>query len=201
MDKFISVKPLESQLKPGQKILKSAEYQQLLDYEGVLKKLSLREKQRQVEVTERLEESVLNGRHEGMEQANQALAQELHNFTLRMHQSLSEVEESLVDVVIESVKKIVHDFDDEALVRNTVRSGLELVRSGKKLTVRVNPQMLSAVQEQLSEFEKSINHIEVLPDAVLKVDECILESDVGIVSASVEQQVEALVKSLRKVIF
>lgn len=201
MDKFISVKPLDSQLKPGQKVLKSADYQQLLNYEGVLQKLSSREQQRQVDVTEQLQKSIQNGRHEGMEQANQELAQSLHNFTLRMHQSLSEVEESLVDVVIESVKKIVHGFDDEALVRNTVRSGLELVRGGKKLTVRVNPQMLSAVQEQLREFENSINHIEILPDVALKIDECILESDVGIVSASVEQQVEALVKSLRKVIF
>lgn len=198
MDKFISVKPLDSQLKPGQKIVKSVDYQHLLDYEGVLSKLSLREKQRRTEAAQLLETSILQGKEQGMEQANQQLAEELHNFTLRMHQSLTEVEASLVDVVTESVQKIIHGFDDETLVRNTVRSGLELVRGGSKLTVRVHPHMLSAVQEQLSEFKEGISHIEVLPDAILKVDECILESDVGIVSASVEQQVEALIKSLRK---
>ncbi len=201
MDKFISVKPLDSQLKPGQKILKSVDYQQLLNYEGVLSKLSLREKQRQIDATELLEKSRREGEEQGMEQVNQHLAEELQNFTLRMHQSLTQVESSLVDVVIESVKKVIHDFDDETLIRNTVRSGLELVRGGNKLTVRVHPYMLGAVQEQLSDFKEGSGHIEVLPDAALRVDECILESDVGIVSASVEQQVEALVKSLRKASF
>lgn len=201
MDKFISVKPLDSQLQPGQKILKSADYKQLLDYEGVLHKLALREKQRQVTAAEQLEESIRLGRDEGMEQANKKLAEELLNFTLSMHERLSEVEQSLVYVVVEAVQKIIHDFDDETLVKNTVRSGLELVRSGKKLIVRVHPQMQSTVQEQLGEFERSINHIEVLPDMGLKIDECILESDVGIVSASVEQQVEALVNALRNAAF
>jgi type III secretion protein L len=201
MDKFISVKPLDSQLQPGQKILKSADYKQLLDYEGILHKLALREKQRQVTAAEQLEESIRLGRDEGMEQANKKLAEELLNFTLSMHERLSEVEQSLVYVVVEAVQKIIHDFDDETLVKNTVRSGLELVRSGKKLIVRVHPQMQSTVQEQLGEFERSINHIEVLPDMGLKIDECILESDVGIVSASVEQQVEALVNALRNAAF
>ncbi len=198
MDKFISVKPLESQLKPGQKVIKSMDYQQLLDYESILKKLSLREKQRKIDAAELSEKSVREGREQGMELANQILAEELQNFTLRMHQSLTEIETSLIDVVTKSVKKIIHGFDDETLVRNTVLSGLELVRGGNKLNVRVHPHMLGAVQEQLDEFKEGIGHIEVLPDSALKVDECILESDVGIVSASVEQQVEALVKSLRK---
>ena len=113
MDKFISVKPLDSQLQPGQKILKSADYKQLLDYEGILHKLALREKQRQVTAAEQLEESIRLGRDEGMEQANKKLAEELLNFTLSMHERLSEVEQSLVYVVVEAVQKIIHDFDDD----------------------------------------------------------------------------------------
>ncbi len=104
----------------------------------------------------------------------------------------------MVGVVIDAVQKIVRDFDNETLVKNTVRSGLELVRSGKKLTIRVHPQMQEVVSEQLSELQKSISHVEVLSDGALKLDECILESDVGIVNASVELQVEALVNALRK---
>ncbi|PIE42687.1 MAG: HrpE/YscL family type III secretion apparatus protein [Gammaproteobacteria bacterium] len=199
MDKFILVKPLDSQLQPGQKVIKSSDYKQLLDYEGVLQKLAFREKQRQLEAAEQLEEAVRLGKEEGLEQANKQLAEELLKLTLQMHERLNDVEESLVYVVIEAVKKIIYGFDDETLVQNTVRSSLDMVRSGKKLIVRVHPQMQSAVQEQIDEFEKSINHIEVLPDMGLKLDECILESDVGIVNASVEQQVEALVNALRMV--
>lgn len=197
MDKFISVKPLDSQLSPGQKILKSADYQQLISYEEVLHQLAVRDKERQVEANKALNKSIEQGMAEGMEQANQRLTEQLLTFTLQMHESLSQVEQSLTEVVIEAVQKIVRDFDNETLVKNTVRSSLDLVRSGKKLTVRVHPQMQEVVAEQLSDLQKSISHVEVLSDGVLKLDECILESDVGIVNASVELQVEALVSALR----
>lgn len=198
MDKFISIKALDSQLKPGQKVLKSVDYQQLVGYEDLLRELALRDKERQIHATETLSKSIRHGMSEGMEQANQQLAEQLLTFTLQMHDSLRQVERSLADVVTEAVRKIVHDFDNETLVRNTVRSGLELVRGGKKLIIRVHPQMQEVVSEQLGELQKSISHVEVFSDTALKLDECILESDVGIVNASVELQVEALVNALRK---
>ena len=198
MDKFISIKPLESQLKPGQKVIKSVDYRQLVGYEDLLREVASREKQRQARATEELTKSIRRGHEEGMEQARQELSEQLLAFTMKMHESLRNVEQSLVDVVVEAVRKIVHDFDNETLVRNTVRSGLELVRGGKKLTVRVHPQMQDVVREQLSEPQKGISHVEVLSDTALKLDECVLESDVGIVNASVELQVEALVSALRK---
>ena len=198
MDKFISVKSLDSQLSPGQKVLKSIDYQQLVNYEDLLREVARRDKERQIEANKALNKSIQHGKAEGLEQANQQLTEQLLTFTLKMHESLNQVEQSLVDVVIDAVQKIVRDFDDETLVKNTVRSGLELVRSGKKLTVRVHPQMQEVVSEQLNELQKSISHVEVLSDGALKLDECILESDVGIVNASVDLQVEALVSALRK---
>ena len=198
MDKFISVKSLDSQLSPGQKVVKSVDYQQLVKYEELLQEVVRRDKERQIEANKAFNKSIEHGMAEGLEQANQRLTEQLLTFTLKMHESLSQVEQSLVEVVIEAVQKIVRDFDNETLVKNTVRSSLELVRSGKKLTVRVHPQMQEVVAEQLSDLQKSISHVEVLSDSVLKLDECILESDVGIVNASVELQVEALVSALRK---
>ena len=198
MDKFISVKSLDSQLSPGQKVLKSIDYQQLVNYEDLLREVARRDKERQIEANKALSKSIEHGKAEGLGQANQQLTEQLLTFTLKMHESLNQVEQSLVDVVIDAVQKIVRDFDDETLVKNTVRSGLELVRSGKKLTVRVHPQMQEVVSEQLNELQKSISHVEVLSDGALKLDECILESDVGIVNASVDLQVEALVSALRK---
>ena len=198
MDKFISIKPLDTQLKPGQKVIKSVDYRQLVGYEDLLREVARREKEREVKATEELGNSIRRGREEGLVQANQELAEQLLAFTLRMHDNLRNVEHALVDVVVDAVRKIVHDFDDETLVKNTVRSSLELVRGSKKLIVRVHPQMQEVVREQLSEPQKRISHVEVLGDSALKLDECVLESDVGIVNASVELQVEALVAALRK---
>ena len=198
MDKFISVKPLDSQLEPGQKVIKASDYKALVGYEDLLRELAQREKAREAKATETLTRSIKRGMEEGQEQANLQLAEQMLGFSLQMHNSLRNLEDSLADVVTDAVRKIVHDFDNETLVKSTVRSGMDLVRGGKKLTVRVHPQMQDVVQEQFGELQKSIQHVEVLSDGGLRLDECILESDVGIVNASVEVQVEALVNALRK---
>ena len=198
MAKFISIKPLDSQLAPGKSVLKAAEYRHLVSYEELLKTLAQREREREARLTEAMTKAIQSGMEQGREQAHHQLVDQLLGHTIRMHESLRDVELALVDVVVDAVQQIVRQFDDKVLVTNTVRRGLDLVRGSKKLIVRVHPQMQEVVGEQLQEWQKTISHIEVIADTQLRLDECILESDVGIVNASVELQVESLVKSLRK---
>jgi len=189
---------LETQLQPGQTILKSRDYKQLLGYEELMQKLAQREKQRALELDQARVGAIRQGFADGMEQASQKQAEELFGYSLRMHQKLQQVEQSMVDMVVDTIKEVINGFDNETLVKSAVHNGLELIRNGNKLTVRAHPQMLEAVNEQLREVHQSFNHIEVIGDAHLKLDECVLESDVGIVNASVEQQVDVLVKTIRK---
>ncbi|HPQ94360.1 MAG: type III secretion system stator protein SctL [Thiothrix sp.] len=198
MDKFVSVRSLETQLQPGQTILKSRDYKQLLGYEELMQKLAQREKQRALELEQAKVGAVRQGFADGMEQASQEQAEALFGYSLRMHQQLQQVEQSMVDLVVDTIREVINGFDSETLVKSAVHNGLELIRNGNKLTVRAHPQMLEAVNEQLREVQQSFNHIEVIGDARLKLDECVLESDVGIVNASVEQQVDVLVKTIRK---
>jgi type III secretion protein L len=135
---------------------------------------------------------------QGHAQAHDQVVHQLLSFTVKMHDNLRNIEVALVQVVIESVQQILHTFENRELVASTVRRGMDLVRSSKKLIIRVHPQMQDVVLEQLEEWQRTIVHIEVLPDTQLKLDECVLESDVGIIHASVEQQIESLIRALRK---
>lgn len=197
MDKFVSVKPLDSQLDPNQRVLKSNDYKRLLTYEQLLKTIELKEKKRDQESTAALAGALRRGYQQGKDQANEQLTKELIEFTARMNQAVANVERHLADVVTDAVRKIVETFDDEILVNSAIASGLELVRGSQKLTIRVNPHMHASVMAKIDALQENTRYIEVVGDAQLKGDECVLESDIGIVNASVEQQLAIITKTIK----
>ncbi|HMT91780.1 FliH/SctL family protein [uncultured Thiothrix sp.] len=198
MDKFVSIKPLDSQLEPGKVVLKANDYRHLVNYETLVQEMALRDQAREQRATQVLTEAIQAGMQQGRAQAHDQVVQQLLGFTIKMHDNLRNIELALVQVVIDSVQQILHTFENRELVASTVRRGMDLIRSSKKLIIRVHPQMQDVVLEQLEEWQRTIVHIEVLPDTQLKLDECVLESDVGIIHASVEQQMESLIRALRK---
>lgn len=198
MDKFVSIKPLDSQLESGKVVLKANDYRHLVSYETLVQEMALRDQAREQRATQALTEAIQAGMQQGRAQAHDQVVQQLLGFTIKMHDNLRNIELALVQVVIDSVQQILHTFENRELVASTVRRGMDLIRSSKKLIIRVHPQMQDVVLEQLEEWQRTIVHIEVLPDTQLKLDECVLESDVGIIHASVEQQMESLIRALRK---
>lgn len=198
MEKFVSVKPLDSQISPEQRILKSEDYKRLVSYEQLLKELELKDKRREQEVLAAKAAALRSGFQQGKEQANAELAAQLLDFTMKMNHAISNVERQLVDVVIHAVRKIIHDFDDTQLVTSAVERGMELVRGSQKLIIRVNPQMYEKVAQKIHALQDTSRQIEIVGDAHLKPTECVLESDIGIVNASAEQQLEVVIRALQK---
>jgi type III secretion protein L len=90
---------------------------------------------------------------------------------------------------------VVSDFDDRQRVTTVVKNCLDLVRSQKQLALSVHPSQVDYLRSQIGELQKiypSISHIDVHPDAKLAMDACVVESDIGIVEASLAGQVEML---------
>jgi type III secretion protein L len=109
------------------------------------------------------------------------------------------VETQMVDLVLDAVRKVVSDFDDRQRVTTVVKNCLDLVRSQKHLSLNVHPSQVEYMRGQIGELQKvypSITHIEVHPDAKLAMDACVVESEIGIVEASLEGQVEMLREAL-----
>ncbi|WP_020560415.1 FliH/SctL family protein [Thiofilum flexile] len=198
MEKFVSVKPLDSQLSPEQHVLKAQDYKRLVTYEQLLKELELKDKRREQELLAAKAAALRAGFKQGKEQANAELATQLLDFTVKMNHAVANMERQLVDVVIHAVRKIVHNFDDTELVTSAVERGMELVRGSQKLIIRVNPKLYSAVDAKINAFQDTSRQIEIVSDAHLKETECVLESDIGIVNASAEQQLEAITRALQR---
>lgn len=197
MAKFFSIKPVESQIRAGQRILKAADYEQLVEYDRLLFDLEQHHRKREEIVSVALARSIRRGLDQGRERANQELAEKMTLFGGRVNDTLMALEGELVDLVVESVRKVIADIDVDEQVRQVVRKGLELVRGSHKLVIRVHPDRQAAIAAQLDEIPHRFSSLEVVGDDQVEADGCILESDLGIVNAGVQQQLAVIEQVLR----
>ncbi len=196
-EKFFSIKPLDYPLHPGQKILKAEEYEQLLTYEQLLQRLEQRYQHREQAVASAMAKSVKRGFDQGQQQAAKIATEQMLMFNQRMQETLVQLEKELVDLVLSALRKVLRDLDREEQVRQAVLSGLELVRGSHKLVVRVNPQVQAAVAEQMDNTVHRFTSLEVVGDPQVSGTNCILESDIGIVNAGLDQQIKIIEQALR----
>ena len=76
-----------------------------------------------------------------------------------------------------------------------VRNALAVVRNQKQMTLRLHPDDVEVVRERINDILAAypgVGYLDLLPDARLARGACILESEIGMVEASLEGQIEAV---------
>ena len=143
------------------------------------------------------------GYREGLEQAQMEQVERMIENASRMVDFFSTVEQRMVSLVMQAVRRIVADFDDHERVMTVVQSGLAVMRNQKQLTLRLAPEHLETVRARASELlEKfpGVGMIDFVSDSRLKGDAAIFESEIGVVEASLEAQLAALEKGFVKML-
>lgn len=143
------------------------------------------------------------GYEEGLEEARLEQAEQMIENVSRTIDYFSKVEGQMVDLVMQAVQKIISDFDDQERVLITVRNALSVVRNQKQMTLRLHPQQVDVVKVRVNELLASypgVGYLDIVGDTRLQADACILESEIGLVEASLEGQMAALRGAFTKVL-
>ena len=115
---------------------------------------------------------------------------------------MESVEEKLVEIVMKAIRKCICEVEDADLVWQIVRKSLQaVVRTQKEVTVRVSPDHVADVKERLDAIREefpTVNFIDVQADPRLSGAACVVETVSGIVEASVDGQIKAIERSIRK---
>ena len=77
----------------------------------------------------------------------------------------------------------------------------DVVRNQQQIVLKVSPEMLPTVKERLNEILSKfpgVNYINLMEDGKLKGVSCTIETDAGNVDASLDVQLAAIEKALRK---
>ena len=115
---------------------------------------------------------------------------------------MESVENKMAELVITALQKFVAEVDDREMVCQIVRKSMQaIVRAQRQITIKVAPSMVPVVKERiesiLSQFP-SVTFAEVVEEPHLKGAACIVETESGSVEASVENQLSAIEKSIRR---
>jgi type III secretion protein L len=116
---------------------------------------------------------------------------------------LENLETSLVRIVGEVTRKLIGEMDREEVIVRLVRQALNSVRSERRVLIRVAVRDEAAVRRDLAVLLQqrdggAAGFLDILPDPELPPGSCILESEMGVIEASLETQLKNMEKTLLK---
>ena len=196
---FIEIKNDQVLLAPDQVVLRSADYQAYLTANQLVE--LARERAQAIEQGARdvYEQQKALGWQAGVDEARTSQATLIQETLLQCNQYYRAVEQKMSDVVLHAVRKILKQYDNTELALSVTREALSLVSNQKQVILHVQPEQVSAVRERVSHILKDfpeVGYVDVVADARLDEGGCILETEIGIIDASVDGQLAALATAL-----
>ena len=186
---------------PGQKVIKAGEYAELVRAREILEKAEAEARRIAREAGEAAAAEKKRGFEQGLMEGRMGLSEQMMDAVGKAVDYFASVEEDMVNVVMAAVRKVLGEMDDREVIVRVVKNALAVARNQKQVTLRVSPAEADSVRERVNEILSgfpAVSFIDVTADNRLSAGGCILESDMGVVDASIEVQLAAIRKSLLK---
>ena len=176
---------------PGVKVLKAADVDTLHDAASLIAAAKAHAAEIEKKAEAVYEERFQQGYEDGVEAGKMENAEKMMETVLAAVEFIESIENTVVSVVNQSIRKIIGELDDETRIKRIVGTALNTVRGQQRVTVRVNPAEEPTVSKALAAMTSG-SYLTVVADPRLGPDSCILESELGVVDASLETQLKAL---------
>ncbi len=186
---------------PESKIVPAEEYQAYVDAQGIIAAARQQAEQIIADAQQEFAAQKKQGYEDGLTEGRMEMAEKMVDSVASSVDYFSELEGQIVDLVVKALKKIIGEMGDRERIVSIVKHALAVARNQSKVTVRACPADVEAIQEQLDEIMRpypAVSFIDVVSDSRLSPGGCILETDVGVVDASIDVQLQAIEKSLAK---
>jgi type III secretion protein L len=113
---------------------------------------------------------------------------------------LENLETVVVKIVGEVTRKLIGEMDHEEVIVRLVRQALRSVRSERRVRIRVSARDEAAVRRDLALLLQqrdggASGFLDILPDPELPPGSCVLESEMGVIEASLETQLKNMEKT------
>ena len=192
-----------AQVTPGQKVIKAADHAALLEANAMLEAARIQADAVIAGAKDAFEAERERGYADGREEALMDQAEKMIDTVSRTVEYFAGIEEEMIELVMGAVRKVIDGFDDHEKIMIVVRNALAVVRNQKQLTLRLHPDEVAVVREQLNPLLAAfpgVGYLDIVADARLARGACILESEIGVVEASLEAQMKALRKAFDHVL-
>ncbi|MEI2740867.1 MAG: HrpE/YscL family type III secretion apparatus protein [Candidatus Competibacter sp.] len=201
MGAFSRVVPLDFRPSPGQRVIKAGDYLAYAEAEAIIEAARERAAALQIEAEQVYEAEKQRGYQDGRDEGKLETAEQIMDVLGATVEFYAGIEKRTGQIVLQMLRKILGEFDDETLTYRIARNALAAVRNQKQVTLRVAPAQVENVKartDALLNGFPGIHFVDVVADRRLSAGDCILETEIGVVDASIEVQLQALARSLAK---
>lgn len=191
----LTPRTLAARVDPAAKVLRAADHAALVEAQAMLDNARAQAEAILAGAQAAFEAERQRGYADGKEEALLDQAEKMIETVSRTVDYFAGVENEMVDLVMMAVRKVVDGFDDQEKVMIVVRNALAVVRNQKQMTMRLHPDDLETVRGHINDILAAypgVGYLDLVPDSRLSRGACILESEIGMVEASLEGQLEAL---------
>ncbi|MDR0379886.1 MAG: HrpE/YscL family type III secretion apparatus protein [Candidatus Accumulibacter sp.] len=188
---------------PGQLIVKADEAAAFLAAEELLG-IAQKEKEHAAALAEEIyEKRHEEGYQDGIMAGKMEYSAKILETVMNSVEYLENLETSIVRIVGEVTRKLIGEMDHEEVIVRLVRQALNSVRSERKVLIRVAARDEAAVRRDLAALLQqrdggAAGFLDILADPELPPGSCILESEMGVIEASLETQLRNMEKTLLK---
>ena len=191
----LNPRTLNATLAPGTRVLRAADHAALMQAQALVDEARMQADAILADAHEAFEAERRRGYEDGKQEALLDQAEKMIETVGRTVDYFAGVENEMVDLVMAAVRKVVDGFDDREKVMIVVRNALAVVRNQKQMTLRLHPDDVESVRARINDILAAypgVGYLDLLADARLAQGACILESEIGMVEASLEGQIEAV---------
>ncbi|VAX17643.1 hypothetical protein MNBD_NITROSPINAE04-1773 [hydrothermal vent metagenome] len=156
--------------------------------------------------TEGHKEGYEKGYSDGLEKARpvtESFTTAIEEITRVRSEYYAQAEKEMIDLVI-SIANIVIGLEvdkDPSLARNVVLKAIDELRAKEEMTIRINPEDIAEAQKVIPELSDKVEDIEKVSfkaDPLIARGGCLVETNIGMIDARLEIQLESLRKRLRQ---
>ena len=142
------------------------------------------------------------GYEDGLAEAKEKILEQKLDLIAESVDYMQSVENEMGGIVMKALRKCVSDIGDETMTVQVVKKAMEaIVRAQRQVTIRVPSDKVQLVKDRMGEILKdfpAVNFTEVIEDPRLTGAACVVETAAGMVESSVDAQLTAIEKSIKK---
>ncbi len=194
---FYTMKKNEIELNVNSSVIKASQYEEYLQAKAIIAQANQLALHIRVEAESAREDAKINGYKDGKTEALTSIAMEHVNLLNKMDNWVRDLEPDMVRIVENAVRFIIGNYQADEFLKQSLEKAIAQNSYMQTLKIRVSPQMINFVQENLPSIVRSarfsgITNIESDPN--LAPSDCIFETPLGIVDLTVENQLFQVLK-------
>ncbi|MDR2377374.1 MAG: HrpE/YscL family type III secretion apparatus protein [Puniceicoccales bacterium] len=150
---------------------------------------------------QRFKEEESRGHAEGLANAKKEVAQKLVELARKQEEDWAQLEQGMGQVAVRALERILGEMDEGEVIVKVVKNALKAVRGQKQATLKVAASEAGAVRERLDEILRvngEVKYLDIIADSQLPSGTCLLETEYGVIDASLKIQLEAIKEAMEK---